>query len=123
MVQIARRDLWEIKLQLREQDIVFLQREIERTHQPILGHVKLTANPTQSYDLVITGAGQFSYNPEMDPSNKYVFTATVPFDLPEEDKQAMMADFRGRCSFQSGRRPAIYVLLRDFFNFLRVRFS
>ncbi len=123
VVQVARRDVWEMKVQLREQDIVHLQREIERTHQPILGHVKLTANPTQSYDLAITSPGQFSYSPEVDANNKYVFTVTVPFNLPETDKQSMMADFRGRCSFRSGSRPAIYVLLRDFINFLQVRFS
>lgn len=112
---------WQVKVALREQDLLYLDQRLEETGS-INGRLKLAANPAKRYDLNLASQTQLAYGLDVS-SGEYEFIAMIPLQLETDDPEALKAGFAGRASFEGGLRPVAYVLFRDFVNFLRVKFA
>jgi len=112
---------WRVRIDLREQDLRTLDYRLAE-HSPIEGSVRLAANPTFAYDLVLSERDQLRYG--LDSSRgEYSFQVSLPLEAEPSQLDLLKSGFAGRASFACGKRPVAYVLFHDFINFLRLRFS
>lgn len=112
---------WKVRIDLREQDLRTLDYRLA-DHSPIAGSVRLAANPTHAYDLVLAHRDQLSYG--LDSSRgEYSFQVSLPLEAEPSQLDVLKSGFAGRASFDCGKRPIAYVLFHDFINFLRLRFT
>jgi hypothetical protein len=119
-LQVVDPTAWQVKASLKERDLIFLGKELKaRTHVP--AGLRLAANPARKYELDLNDARQLAYG--LDTSTgEYQFTAMLPLEADLQDARFFKAGFTGRVTFETGIRPLAYVLFKDFFDFLTVRF-
>ena len=112
---------WRVRIDLREQDLRTLDYRLA-DHSPVEGSVRLAANPTFAYDLVLSERDQLRYG--LDSSRgEYSFQVSLPLEAEPSQLDLLKSGFAGRASFACGKRPIAFVLFHDFVNFLRLRFS
>ena len=111
---------WQVKVSMREQDLIYLSdRLAEKGRVPV--SLSLAANPARKYPLEVTSEKQIAFGLDT-ARGKYDFSVMLPLETELGDASLLKSGFGGRAKFDTGRRPAFYVLFRDFANFLRVRF-
>jgi len=120
VLQIVDPHHWQVKIDLREQDIAYIESNL-RGQDSVRAELKLAADPSKAYPLKLTNKAQLAYG--LDISNgKYFFGALLPLELSEAQGSLFKSGFSGRASFDLARRPLGYVLFRDFANFIRLTF-
>lgn len=120
LIELAQLDDWEVRAKLREQDLAFLAKRLERK-KDILAKLKLTADPSKIYKLHLDSPSQLMYGLEADViKGSYLFAAVLPFNVDPKVKNFLKAGFAGRIAFYIGYRPLGYVLLRDAYLYVRV---
>lgn len=112
---------WQVKVNFREQDIIYLGRHLAETGRPIPVSLTLAANPAHHYDIELQTPAQIAYGLDT-TRGKYEFVAMLPLATDPEDARLLKSGFAGRATFTTARRPIAYILFKDFVNFLRVRF-
>lgn len=116
LVELAKPDAWEVKVQLREQDLVSLQEALGDKRE-IPARLKLTTDPDFTYDLKLDDPSALAYGLEPQQEN-YYFIGVLP--LPEVSDRVLKAGFKGKIAFDLGFKPVGYVLLKDLIRYLRV---
>lgn len=120
VLEVIDQSSWQVKVSLREQDLVYLGETLEKKGA-IPGSLTLVADPSKSYELELESARQLSFGLDT-ARGKYEFVAMLPLGASLDDPNLMKSGFAGRATFSTGIRPVAYVLFRDFVNFIRVRF-
>jgi multidrug resistance efflux pump len=121
LIEVAKPTNWEVKVQMREQDVAQLETYLERTRRPIDVALKLAANPGQTYQLSLSNAEQFGAGAEA-VDGKYLFGLVLPLKVPAEEGERLKVGFAGQAAFKVGYRPIYYIFFHDFINFLKVHF-
>lgn len=116
LVELAKPDSWEVKVQLKEQDLITLQEALS-AQKELPAKLKLKTDPNFTYELALKDPSSLAYGLEPQQEN-YYFIAVLP--LPEVSDRVLKAGFKGKIAFEIGFRPAGYVLLKDFVRYLRV---
>ena len=120
VVEMAKPDSWEVKIDVREQDLVFLERFM-RKHEVIASDVKFNADLTKTYTLELNHVDQLAYGLETGTgSENYSFAVVLPIDK-SVDKENLKMGYTGNAAFMIGRRPLAYIMFRDVVHFFRVR--
>jgi hypothetical protein len=112
--------VWQVKVSMREQDLIYLGDTLsEKGRVPVT--LALAANPARRYELEVKSENQIAFGLDT-ARGKYDFSVMLPLETTLSDSSLLKSGFGGRAKFSTGRKPAFYVLFRDFVNFLRVRF-
>jgi hypothetical protein len=119
-LQIVDPTTWQVKASLKERDLIFLGKELQ-AHGHVPAALRLAANPARKYELDLTNARQLAYGLDT-TTGEYQFTVMLPLNEELADARFFKAGFTGRVTFDTGIRPLAYVLFKDFFDFLTVRF-
>ena len=119
VIELARLENWEVRIDVREQDIVFLNRELS-DHQSVRVRVKFNADPTTEHGLEVSDQGELSYGLETQ-QGVYAFAVVLPMELPEGSAEKFRVGYSGNAIFELGRRPLGYVFFRDFIHFIKLR--
>ena len=119
-LQVADPRAWQVKANLREKDLIFLDERLKDTG-PVPATLRLAANPAHQYTVRLTSSDELAYG--LDTSHgEYEFTAMLPLTESIEDPTLFKSGFTGRISFDAGKHPMAYILFRDFVHFITVRF-
>ena len=118
VVEMASPDSWEVKIDVREQDLVFLEKSLFKK-EAIRSEVKFNADPTKTHTLMLNNANQLSYGLETHQGN-YAFAAVLPIDDSIAAENLKMG-YTGHAEFMLGRRPLAYIMFRDVVHFFKVR--
>jgi len=117
LAEIAQPDDWAVKVQLYEQDIVYLE-DILQKKGAIDASLKLTAQPDQRYTLKLENASQLAHG--LEPRQEdYFFIGMLDFPEQTQPQTFLKTGFSGRVAFHIGRRPIAYILLRDLVRYLK----
>ncbi len=119
LIELAKPANWEVKIQLYEQDIVYLETLLSK-QEYVDASLKLTADPDQKYPLLLTDPADLSHGLEARQED-YYFIAVLPLDTTPEAAALLKAGFSGRVAFHAGRYPVAYVLFRDIIRYIRVK--
>ncbi len=119
VVEVAEPLNWDVKVRVREEDIVYLEAFFDQKGA-ISGELRLAADPTQTFPLQVVDGAQFAYG--LDTSeNGYSFALTLPLKIDRDSLDFLKVGFAGKAEFQAGRRPVAYVLFNDFIRFIKLR--
>jgi len=118
LVEIASPSLWEARVHLSEQNLVFLE-ELLASRGQVAGKLKLSSNPDKSYPLVLSSKEQLSYGLNVQ-GDEYYFDAVIPLETTPSLRRMLKAGFEGRVAFYVGWRPLSYVLFREVFLSIKV---
>ena len=118
VLEMAEPGKWEVKIEVREQDIIYLDRML-RENDTIPMEIKFNADPTRIHHLEVNDPSQLAYGLETS-SGKYAFALVVPFNDISDTEELKMG-YSGRATFKTGRRALAFVLFRDFLHFLKMR--
>lgn len=121
LIEMAQLEDWEVRAKLREQDLAYLAKRLERK-KDVRARLKLTADPSKTYELHLNNPAQLMYGLEADlMKGNYLFAVVLPFDVTDPQvKEFLKAGFGGRIAFDMGYRPLGYVLLRDAYLYVRI---
>lgn len=118
LVEIADPSLWEARVHLTEQNLVFLE-ELLASRGEISGTLKLASDPSKGYPLVLSSKEQLSYGLNVQ-GDDYYFDAVIPLEVTPSLRGMLKAGFEGRVAFYVGWRPLSYVLFREVFLSIKV---
>lgn len=118
IVEMAQPDSWEVKIDIREQDLVFLEKSL-LNEKAIRSELKFNADPTKTHTLILSDPAQLSYGLETRFGN-YAFAAILPINESMDSRQLKIG-YTGNAEFLMGRRPLAYIMFRDVAHFFRVR--
>jgi len=118
VVEMADPDNWEVKINVREQDLVFLEKSLFK-NQAIRSEVKFNADPTKTHTLILNDASQLSYGLETHQGN-YAFAAILPIE-ESIDAENLKMGYTGNAEFILERRPLAYIMFRDVVHFIKVQ--
>lgn len=118
IVEMAQPDSWEVKIDIREQDLVFLEKSL-LNEKAIRSELKFNADPTKTHTLILSDLAQLSYGLETRFGN-YAFAAILPINESMDTGQLKIG-YTGNAEFLMGRRPLAYIMFRDVVHFFRVR--
>ena len=118
VLEMAEPGKWEAKIEVREQDLIYLDRLLsEKKTIPV--EIKFNADPTRIHYLEVNDPSQLAYGLETRSGN-YAFALVVPFDDISGAEELKMG-YSGRATFNTGKRALAFVLFRDFIHFLKLR--
>jgi len=118
VLEMAEPGKWEVKIGVREQDIIYLEQLLsENENIPV--EIKFNADPTRVHHLEVNDPSQLAYGLETSGGN-YAFALVVPFNDISGSEELKMG-YSGRATFNTGRRTLAFVLFRDFIHFLKLR--
>lgn len=118
IVEMAKPDSWEVKIDIREQDLAYLEKSLG-SKKVIQSEVKFNADPTKTHILELNDSTQLAYGLETRFGN-YSFAAVLPVNEGIDAKNLKMG-YTGNAEFIMGRRPLAYIMFRDVAHFFRVR--
>ena len=118
VVEMAKPGNWEVKIDVREQDLVFLERFMSK-HDAVTSEVKFNADLTKTYTLELNDTDQLAYGLETG-NGDYSFAVVLPMD-GSIDSENLKMGYTGNAAFMIGRRPLAYIMFRDVVHFFRVR--
>ncbi len=118
VVEMAKPGSWEVKIDVKEKDLVFLERYM-RKHDTITSDVKFNADLTETYSLELNHPDQLAYGLETGSDN-YSFAVVLPMG-ESIDTENLKMGYTGNAAFVIGRRPLAYIMFRDVVHFMRVR--
>ncbi len=118
VVEMAKPGNWEVKIDVREQDLVFLERFMSK-HDTVTSEVKFNADLTKTYTLELNDTDQLAYGLETG-NGDYSFAVVLPMD-ESIDSENLKMGYTGNAAFIIGRRPLAYIMFRDVVHFFRVR--
>ena len=118
LVEIASPSLWEVRIHLSEQNLVFLE-ELLASRGEVSGTLKLTSDPSKSYPILLNSREQLAYGLNVQ-GDTYYFDAVVPLEVTPSLRRLLKAGFEGRVAFYVGWRPLSYVLFREVFLSIKV---
>ncbi len=117
VVEMAKPGSWEVKIDVREKDLVFLERFMHK-YDAIASEVKFNADLTKTYTLELNHTDQLAYGLETG-SGDYSFSVVLPMDETNDTEHLKMG-YTGNAAFIIGRRPLAYIMFRDVVHFLRI---
>jgi hypothetical protein len=120
ILQVINPTSWQVKANLRERDVIALGERL-KTVRPIPASLRLASDPAHTYDVALTDENQLAFGLDTTTMD-YQFTAIVPLNQLIDDPALLKSGFTGRISFEGGKRSIAYVMFKDFYDFLRVRF-
>jgi hypothetical protein len=111
---------WQVKATLKERNLINLDQRLHAVG-PVPATLRLAANPANKYHLTLTASRQLAYGLDT-TTGEYLFTAMLPLNVRLDQRDFLKAGFTGQLTFDAGIRPLAYVLFKDFFEFLTIRF-
>ncbi len=119
IIEMARLEDWEVKIDVREQDLIHLSNTLEQDFSvPV--RLKFNADPTTEYELSVTDPTQLAYGLEIGKGS-YSFAVVLPMQASMEQLSQFRVGYSGNAVFEMGRRPLAYVFFRDFVHFIKLR--
>ena len=118
VIEMAEPGKWEAKIEVREQDLVYLDRRLQK-NAAIPVEIKFNADPNKIHHIEVTDPSQLAYGLETS-SGDYAFALVIPMgNVPGVDELKM--GYSGRASFDAGKRSLAFVMFGDFIHFLKIR--
>jgi hypothetical protein len=109
---------WQVVSKVPESDVGLL--EIKLRQGPLPMHFVLNSAPGRQIDAVIPDEQAISPMATAIPGAN-VFLVRADFDERPDQLSALKAGYSGRSKIPLDRRPALYLALRKFINYMRVR--
>ena len=81
-------------MEVREQDLVYLESRF-RDIGELSAELKLTADPTRDYNLLVSDSSQFAYGLETS-SSEYSFALILPMEMDAENTEILKVGFAGK---------------------------
>ena len=119
IIEVAQPGDWDVKVEVREQDLVYLESRF-RDIGELSAELKLTADPTRDYNLLVSDSSQFAYGLETS-SSEYSFALILPMEMDAENTEILKVGFAGKVKIDGGIKPIGYILFHDFVNFIKLR--
>ncbi len=119
IIEMARVEDWEVKISVREQDMIHLSTTLgDDSMVPV--RMKFNADPTTEHNLSVTDPTQLVYGLETGQGS-YSFAVVLPMAADVEAADQFRIGYSGNAVFDMGSRPLGYVFFRDFVHFIKLR--
>ncbi|MDD2676885.1 MAG: HlyD family efflux transporter periplasmic adaptor subunit [Methylacidiphilaceae bacterium] len=119
LVELADPSRWEVKVSLREQDLDRISRALAKSGRPLVVRLRLQADPTRSYRLVLSRASELRQGIH-EGATRYEFGLLLPWPSALPETGALKSGMRGVAAVEMGWRPVAELLFRDFWDFVRL---
>ncbi|ACD82182.1 efflux RND transporter periplasmic adaptor subunit [Candidatus Methylacidiphilum infernorum] len=120
LIEIADPRSWEVKVVLREQDLIMIRRYFQMNNHPIKVQLRLAADPAATYSLKLSSGNMLIRGLEAE-GEKYEFSIVLPWNSSSIDPELLKKGLRGQAAIELGMKPAAEVLFRDFINYMKIQ--